>query len=43
MIPHQQSIGGQFTIVLLKTLLAATDQPLFIENDINPIPRPPSP
>ena len=30
----------QFSIVPLKTLLAATDQPPFIENHVNPIPHP---
>ena len=30
-------------MVPLKTLLAATDQPPFIENHVNPIPNPPPP
>ena len=43
MIPHLQSIGGQFSIVPLKTLLATIDQPPFIANHVNPIPHYPPP
>ena len=43
MIPHWQSIGGQFSKIPLKTLLATTDQPPFIANHVNPIPHSPPP
>ena len=43
MIAHLQSIGGQFSRVPLKTLLATTDQPPFIANHVNPIPYSPPP